>query len=413
MECELIMIKKVNLVNNTMSFFLEFLVFYIAVFEGIILLKHDYKDFYFPFAVLPLLIMSFIMRRFLNNVISFSLSHIALYLICFFLPLDSSKKALIVLTLTAITILDFRFWSKSSSKKLVTCPNIFFESLFIITLTHGTIVASKSIIILSYSFGLLFLIGKFISNYLNNLEIYIARNYDIKNIPIKQLIGLNSSILFLIIFLIFIILFIIKALNIEKYLYAPFEPIIFLLKTGFIAFLKYIFSLTESVNPSFQEQEELISVEEATATLGSQSTLVKILEFFFNAFIFILILLFCYFIIKIIYYYVKNNFSKHTLNTDEIEYLNTDKISDKKEKIGSSISLKPKNNNEKIRSLFYKKIKKNKKLHINNTFTAKEISNKFLKYDNISLDELTNLYEKARYSNSECSKDEVEKAKKL
>lgn len=408
------MMKKITSINNLLTFFIEFLVFYISIFEGMILLKHDYKAFIFPFIILPFLIASFFMRKFINNIIIFLLFHILLYIICFFIPLGNSEKTLIIFSLTVLTILDFKFWNKNSlRKRLVNSPSIFFEIFFIIVLIHGTIVNSKEIIILSYALGLIFLLVKFITNYLDNLEIYIARNSNIKNVPIKQLISLNSSIFFIIIFLIFIILAIVKILNLEKYLYAPFEPILSFFKIALTTFFKYLFSIaTDSSNPSFSEVEETIPIETATALSGN-STFTKVLETLFNIFVFLLVAFFCYLAIKIIYSYLKNNFSKNNIKTDKIEYLNSEKIIDTEEKINSKFSLKPKNNNEKIRKIFYKRVKKNKKLNINNKLTAKEISNKISKNDNISLEELTTLYEKARYSNTNCSNEDVEKAKKV
>lgn len=408
------MMKKITSINNLLTFFIEFLVFYISIFEGMILLKHDYKAFIFPFIILPFLIASFFMRKFINNIIVFLLFHILLYVICFFLPLDSSEKTLIIFSLTIITILDFKFWSKNSlRKRIVNSPSIFFEIFFIIVLIHGTIVNYKEIIILSYALGLIFLLVKFITNYLDNLEVYIARNSNVKNVPIKQLISLNSSIFFIIIFLIFIILAIVKILNLEKYLYAPFEPILSFLKIALATFFKYLFSIaTDSSNPSFSEVEETIPVETATALSGNNA-FTKVLETLFNIFVFLLVAFFCYLAIKIIYSYLRNNFSKNNIKTDKIEYLNSEKIIDNEEKINSKFSLKPKNNNEKIRKIFYKRVKKNKKLNINNKLTAKEISNKISKNDNVSLEELTTLYEKARYSNINCSNEDVEKAKKV
>lgn len=408
------MMKKITSINNLLTFFIEFLVFYISIFEGMILLKHDYKVFIFPFIILPFLIASFFMRKFINNIIIFLLFHILLYIICFFIPLGNSEKTLIIFSLTVLTILDFKFWNKNSlRKRLVNSPSIFFEIFFIIVLIHGTIVNSKEIIILSYALGLIFLLVKFITNYLDNLEIYIARNSNIKNVPIKQLISLNSSIFFIIIFLIFIILAIVKILNLEKYLYAPFEPILSFFKIALTTFFKYLFSIaTDSSNPSFSEVEETIPIETATALSGN-STFTKVLETLFNIFVFLLVAFFCYLAIKVIYSYLKNNFSKNNIKTDKIEYLNSEKIIDTEEKINSKFSLKPKNNNEKIRKIFYKRVKKNKKLNINNKLTAKEISNKISKNDNISLEELTTLYEKARYSNTNCNNEDVEKAKKV
>ena len=70
------MMKKITSINNFLTFFIEFLVFYISIFEGMILLKHDYKAFIFPFIILPFLIASFFMRKFINNIIVFLLFHI-------------------------------------------------------------------------------------------------------------------------------------------------------------------------------------------------------------------------------------------------------------------------------------------------------------------------------------------------
>ena len=58
------------------------------------------------------------------------------------------------------------------------------------------------------------------------------------------------------------------------------------------------------------------------------------------------------------------------------------------------------------------KLKKNIK-SINKTLTHIEISNEVEKNSNENINTLTSIYEKARYSNNPCTKDEVTKAKKL
>ena len=75
--------------------------------------------------------------------------------------------------------------------------------------------------------------------------------------------------------------------------------------------------------------------------------------------------------------------------------------------------LKPKDNNTKIRNLYIKLVSSSKVANQNNinSMTAKEISSIISK--DKSVDELTIIYEKARYRDIECSKEDVNKAKKL
>lgn len=79
-------------------------------------------------------------------------------------------------------------------------------------------------------------------------------------------------------------------------------------------------------------------------------------------------------------------------------------------------------NRDKIRKLYLNKVnastKKNNRIIIRKSYTPDQISNSINKEENDSfsnrnLNELTSLYEKARYSDGEITKADVENAKRI
>lgn len=136
----------------------------------------------------------------------------------------------------------------------------------------------------------------------------------------------------------------------------------------------------------------------------------KVLNVIFNAIGIVISIIISYLLINRILIYIKklrNNdkitFVFNSNNENEIKK----KISKIRHNIGKSIFL---NDKEKIRKLYRDKILKYKKnnIKVNNFFSTNEIKKEVLNkaFDNI--EDITSVYEKARYSNEEITKHDIE-----
>ncbi|MDT8718528.1 hypothetical protein IAI10_17830 [Clostridium sp. 19966] len=107
----------------------------------------------------------------------------------------------------------------------------------------------------------------------------------------------------------------------------------------------------------------------------------------------------------------KNEERESTLKTENITSRMVKNLDAVSEKIRDMLNL---SNDKKIRKIYYKLVLKKRKREsiILNSDTPLEIKNKLADEEN-TLNTLTKMYEKARYSNSECSNEDVEKIKKL
>lgn len=204
--------------------------------------------------------------------------------------------------------------------------------------------------------------------------------------------------------------------HIDSFLYNLFLPIIIKIKHFLISFINWIIgAISSNSGDTIDYEFENSSTDFNLGTnSGEPSLFWKIVSFLSNTLKVIVIVFLIYKAIDIIYKFFSNNFKKKMDDSDTVT-----SIKNTRDNYSSLITknvfkfLKPKDNNTKIRNLYIKLVSSSKVANQNNinSMTAKEISSIISK--DKSVDELTRIYEKARYRDIECSKEEVNKAKKL
>ena len=118
------------------------------------------------------------------------------------------------------------------------------------------------------------------------------------------------------------------------------------------------------------------------------------------------------YLIKQIYTFIKSRKNITSNNVDNIEYI---KPKTKKNKILNVLKIEKNTSKSKIiRKIYFKRISKLKKTvnTINSTLTHNEIANEVNTHTDVNIDELTKIYEKARYSNIPCTKKDIQDTNK-
>lgn len=395
------MTKTLEKYTNLINIFLHSLILYT------ILLRINYSfseeiNYFLPIIVLPILLLIYYAKLKVNKFILLLTAHIALILISIIIPINTNFKILLILIILGKLFFSKGYFYNKDKKPIVSSSLLIYELIFIVIYISSLNINKlfRSIILIC---GLVYLIGYYLVKYMLGIKEYIKYNSYLTYFPIKNILKINNYCL-LLFFIIGIILTIaVTLLKLDNYLLILISPIINLC----LSLLSKI-----NLNPRYYEppdshnDELLFGSTSYISNTNSNPT-------FINTITIIFFIIALFFIIKALVNYIKNMQRKVNLASDEISSLNNNEnISLFNLKSTLTFDNSP---NGKIRKYYYKKIMKLKKniKSINKTLTHIEISNEVEKNSNENINTLTSIYEKARYSNNPCTKDEVTKAKKL
>jgi len=407
------MIKKLNVLQDISSIILQSILYY-TFFIGLSCLSYGGNNINFisPLIIFLFITISYCARKFSKNILMLILVYILMFASCTLIPMALTDKIILSLIVIAMTFLSTQYWAKKTTKPLIATPHIAFETIFIIILLISDSSFELFINIICL-LGTIYLIVSLLAIYIRNLKSYIKYNNHIEDLPISKVVNVtNLSLSYLFLgSLIFILL--IKLLNIDKLFYSLFVPIINIIKYILLGILTFFLSFSGNRKGGTDSSKyKFDPVKMAEDTSVEPNSLINILFHVLQVAIVIgLILWVAYLIFK----FFKTNFNRSEPTTDQVESIYT---TDKINKI-SSFFKKGKSyensNNSKIRKAYFKKVSKYKfKIpSINNLLTHIEISKEVNKNSDTNITELTNLYEKARYSDMSCSKEDLHKAKNL
>ena len=406
--------KNLNIIKDLSTIILQSILYY-TFFIGLSYLSSDKNtiNYILPLIILPYVIISYLARKLSKNIVILMLVNILMFVSSILICNNINQRIILTLIVIAMIFLSTEYWSKRGKKPLISTPHIAFEIVFIIILLISDSSFKVFINVISL-LGIGYLIFSLLTLYVTNLKSYIKYNNHIEALPISNIINVTNSSLTFLFFGSFIFIFLIKILNIDKLLTYLAGPIITIIKNTFIEIIRFIFPLF-NLAPPFEtgskiKYESLEMVEDTS--LNDPDTLADILVHYLCIFLIIAVVLF---IAYLIYKFFKTNFNKFELATDEVETIHKTNKANKM----STLIKKSKNyensNNSKIRKAYFKKVSKIKSKipSINNLLTHIEISKEVKKNSDNDINELTNLYEKARYSNISCNKEDVHKAKNL
>lgn len=367
-------------------------------------------NYLFGLIYLPILLTCYLSLKHLKTIIVPIILFIVYYISFFIFPFSVAETACSIILTTIVFLLFLKKWNNELNSTYTITPSLAFILLFVL------ISVAPNMRMLSLILGLSFLLTYFLEKYLKNLCSYCNNNAYIHKLPISQIININIYSIIVFIFASLAIYLLIRIFHIDSFLYNLFLPIIIKIKNFLISFINWIIgAISSNSGDTIDYKFENSSTDFNLGTnSGEPSLFWKIVSFLSNTLKVIVIVFLIYKAIDIIYKFFLNNFKKKMDDSDTVT-----SIKNTKDNYSSFISknvfkfLKPKDNNTKIRNLYIKLVSSSKVANQNNinSMTAKEISSIISK--DKSVDELTSIYEKARYRDIECSKEEVNKAKKL
>ena len=401
------MINTINKLYVSLNLLLQFLIYYILILH----LTHYYNkefNYLYPLLIIPILLVAYIARRLSKNIVTLILFHIPLFILPWIFSSNSGYSIIFTIFIIAILGFSLSYWCNSKTKEILAKPKLGVITIFILLLLSVTKSGSFSYN-LTFYMGVFYIILFYILKYLSGLKSYIYYNSYLEEFPIHKVIKLNNSFIFSYISLGIIGTVLIKIFRIDQLLINIFGPFLKYLYGLFASLIDYIVKMINSEIPAGEVLPEL-SEKASKVTNNMDSTLLKIIITLISIGLLIMIIII---IVGGIYSLLKSNFTKYQCSNDEVTFID-DLPTTSFFKRFIRRELKYDNSaNGLIRKYYYKKIsqykKKNKELK--DSLTHLEINHEVnVCYgDNIST--LTKIYEKARYSSQECTKDDLNKLK--
>ncbi len=366
----------------------------------------------FTFYVI-LLIFSYLINRYIRkHIFIFLLPHFTLWILLCFLPIPVLDKFLCIILWTFLTGFDVFFWCNNTRSKVIVMPLPIAFAYPVIYWYLGRN-SFGNYQAYSYYFGILYLVLALLCSYLKNTKYIEPIKEDSGYTPTKEILESNNRIVFGIGGLLLFGTLLLRYYPIETFLSRTFT----LIKQGLIALLSFISRLMKST-PAIPEAEDikLADMPQEPLPQGTTNPLFTLLQ---DVIIFIVyfLLVVGFFIAAtmIIYRFIKKYLHHHaettTTGDNDFSVIITKErlIKNKSKKATVDIN---KNNNQKIRHYYKKKITR----FVNNkSFDPSQTPNERAYSSNLSsengLTELTAYYNRARYSSETMTKEEVKEAK--
>lgn len=407
MHYNLTFIKNIGRQLNAALFYLIIFSFILTIYEGEIISPQYLSG-------IPLILICYLfIECYCYQPVLYILLHSILFLpVCIMSFPGSCYQYLYLAVLIAENIRGILIWKRSTEKPYEEAPWALYlvvTILYILTLVYHLSFLSNLI----YYCGISMVLIHFIRLSLEGIGNMLSRFQHATSVPTVKII-LTSSVMSGFTYLSFFILAIaLHSFSFDKYLYLIGDYIAKLVKV-ISRFLIYIIGILRALFSVESHIEENPTDEELKAALEAvkePSLLAKILEgiVIAIALLFTLYLLYCLFV-----YVVKIFLKRYTRDSDQIISLHDteEKVQEQKEK--SIILQKLKqffrtDNAAKIRRAYRLKIKSyNGKIN-KKSDTPKDIADNVLKMYDEDISELTDVYEKARYSNEEITLEDVKK----
>lgn len=381
------------------------------------------KHLFLPTIYIPLFLFS-IIRNTCYHFLLFLLMHIIVSGISMLFAPGTITRAMVGCCMALMALQSFHIRLKPVYDRQEPCPPLASVGLFFIIYLFDQFNHRPFATKISYYEIFLYLILFAAYKSLTNTNKFIQSNQDMDNLPYGQLKTLNKIILF--IFILFLLI------GMASMQYLPIAPVLSgignLLLMILKGILRFLFSLFDSAkSPVGESMGEDISpppfvdTVEISPLLQLLEQLLKTVFYLLAVFILVKILL------KVFYAIYQRFYEQHKLDTDESEFLLDEphvieKIKRKYKKDDEPVT---NNTNRKIRRMYRKYIRR----QFGNAGTVPPWMSPSELEDAITLQNNTGgtpdatdnantqqrllLYEKARYSQLECEKQEVDQFKQL
>lgn len=372
-----------------------------------------YKGFILYFFMLA----TELFRKKMNNFFIFSIGHLLLIVVGFLLGATMLEKVIYMLFAVALTIASFKTYIAEikhsySISLFVTAQSTFFL-VYLFNLYMGYTAIQPFLNGFSLGFTLLFMLYVHIKNVDSSLEIITKNSMQ----PVSQIKSFNNKIIAIYLF--------ISAAFLIVCPYFHLQDLVNLFGEGLYAFIRFLVSfLPQTQTPQDVPQQTQQSTQSAESMLknllpGKENPIVAFIEEIFIYVVNIGVVIAIIAIICYGLYLLYKTFYANSSSTNETKefispIVKVDKANRNLNPFRRFIDSLNVSTNDKVRKIYYKKIKKLMTLGLKiSNETASEISSLASISINKDISELTTFYEKARYSNIEVSKEELNKLKDL
>ena len=191
--------KLLNLIIDGINTCMLFLLFTTVFWYFMLFFKRPMKLEY-CFLILIFQIICYIMNVFIKNVLIYAGLHLFIFFVLYQLTLGLHASALFTLVLIVLCIIDFNFWKRNLTSRVLP-PSLSMVILFFITNIHGMFGLSLALSNYSFYAGIIYVTLYLFRLYLINIVTF--NNANDNHIPVKRIINLNTKIVFAIILLLF------------------------------------------------------------------------------------------------------------------------------------------------------------------------------------------------------------------
>lgn len=371
-------------------------------------------------------VISFIIDKWAKYIWSYIVLHLALMAFYFFLTADISLKIIYMIYILAWAITQLALSLKYKIRNTSIVFIIFFIAMYsVCRYTYPDAVAlSRFFFFFALAYGLIYIVNK----YFINLAIYLYEHKDIANIPIKQIKATNRIYIVIFVYLSFV-----SMLAFQKF---PMDKIFSVIGQLIVKFLRFALSGLDHkpAAPKVVTKPEDINIYTQQIQKAMQDMrpdkfwqiVQQIMMGLMVAVFVIIILIMLFFVMHSIYKMLsmKRQSEDDSEKVETVAPINSwasifEGMNSSRKKLFNKFG---KTNNEKIRKLYQKAVQRHARPEQELKYdTPEQLSRYAVPQDSRQADEekkekersLTGIYEKARYSKDETSREEVQEVKNL
>lgn len=362
--------------------------------------------------------LDYFARKRCKNILLFLFMYIIMIVSMFFLPVNSSEKVVLGVYLALTGFLAIKFWISEETSKM-KCVIVFPTELIVIILPiyfHSMYRLSARVTTYIFILSLIFVALNFVDQFMEKLLTYMLSIPSGSIVPLTKVFATNLSSIMMVLLIAGLVIF-----AISDFTYG--DGIILNIVMAIAALFGKLLLGVGNLATKFEIGGSSVSEEETTASPGNQleaevgnsvtanPLIAEISRILSMVLLVVIVILVLYLFFKFISMY----FRKESSGNDVVEKAEN-VVSEKSKKTKRSFSLfKAKNNNDKARRLYKKKIQSYNKTFINidKSDTPKDLQDKIHNKSGDNLKDLTAIYEAARYGNDIISNSELAIAKKL
>lgn len=365
--------------------------------------------------IISIVIVDYLLKLISRDFIFYLLGHVVFIPIILFLNFSAIEDVGLIGVVVLSSLGSISFWksevdTRRQNKLQFSLSGIV---LFILIEVISGSLGYQALTRLTLFMGLGFILIYYVKSYFNSILDFFIANAEIKNVPFQKIFILNSGLSLILLLSSLFLLLITYITNLSSVIGFLGRALGNLL----VGIIRRMTSRVEtpSLNPVVTEEPTPEPQIDWNQLVGEQEAN-PVVEFILNLIVKVLfiglILLFLY----LLYHYLKFYLRRYRPKTDVIEYTEAITHTVKAKKLNKNrftsifTSL---TNNQRIRRIYYKRIKYYQKclVEVTSYDTTGEIDQKVKSKTNDTIHSLTHIYEQARYGDQELSSQDVARAK--